>query len=59
MPLGEHKGKDMEDVPASWLLWYRNASNAIGKPNTFNADVLAYIEDNLQGLQQELNKQKR
>lgn len=24
MPFGEHKGKKMADIPASYLLWYRD-----------------------------------
>lgn len=45
MPFGKHKGKSMEDVPASYLLWLRD--------NGVSGDVKDYIEENLSALQKE------
>lgn len=40
MPWGKHKGKQMTDVPASYLLWcYEN--------NKVTEDVKEYVEDNM------------
>jgi uncharacterized protein (DUF3820 family) len=40
MPLGQHKGKRMQEVPAEYLIWYReNAKNP-------NKQVMEYIIDN-------------
>lgn len=55
-PIGKHKGRDMEAIPASWLVWYYNAYLAKGKADTFNKPVIAYIEDNLDVLEKELKK---
>jgi len=38
MPFGMHKGKQMQDVPASWLLWFKNEP----KSNNFNSDRQRY-----------------
>jgi hypothetical protein len=46
MPFGKYKGEKMEDVPASYLLWLRDA--AVRHPG-----VKAYIEDNLTALLKE------
>lgn len=45
MPFGKHKGKKMEDVPASYLLWLRDQGTG--------GEVGQYIEDNMTALQQE------
>lgn len=46
MPWGVHKGKQMADVPASYLLWcYEN--------NKISDDVKEYVEDNLEVLKQQ------
>lgn len=45
MPFGKHKGKPMEEVPASYLLWLRD--------NGVSGDVKDYIEENLSALQKE------
>jgi uncharacterized protein (DUF3820 family) len=47
MPLGLHKGKRMEDVPADYLVWYRENAK---KPNKA---VMEYIIDNWQVLLKE------
>lgn len=57
MPFGkEHKGKKMEDVPASYLLWLWSVSYDDYKAGLCKGSklaVMAYIEDNLDVLEQE------
>lgn len=61
MPFGKHLGTQMEDVPASYLLYiwgehkekYQAGKIPESKP-LFR--VMFYIEDNLQGLNQEFEK---
>lgn len=55
-PIGKHKGTDMEDVPASWLVCYYNAYLALHKADTFNKPLITYIEDNMDVLEKELKK---
>lgn len=43
IPFGKHKGKCMEDVPASYLLWLWNE-------NVSNLDVRAYIQESMSAL---------
>ena len=51
MPIGQHKGKNMLDVPDSWLKWYwrqnkhsfRNGDGFELSSNQFR--VMEYIED--------------
>lgn len=46
MPYGKHKGKQLIDVPADYLLWlYYN--------NKASPSVKQYIEDNLEVLKKE------
>jgi len=45
MPFGKYKGRKMEDVPASYLLWLRD-QGAVG-------EIREYIEENMTALQQE------
>lgn len=53
MPHGKHKGTAMQDVPASYLIWYDREA-------TYKApEVIAYIDDNRDVLQIELKKQSR
>lgn len=42
MPFGMHKGKYLIEVPASWLLWYRDSATGLR-----NEALLEYVEDNL------------
>lgn len=47
MPWGAHKGKEMQEVPAAYLIWcYDN-----GKCSN---DVKEYIEDNMDVLNMEI-----
>ena len=51
MPYGEHKGKEMADVPASYLIWlYDN--------NRCSGDIEAYIKENLDLLQVEIKRNR-
>lgn len=51
MPWGIHKGKRMEDVPASYLIYFYDQ-------NKCSADVRAYIEDNLDVLRMEVKRDR-
>jgi uncharacterized protein (DUF3820 family) len=47
MPYGKYKGADMEDVPASYLLWiYENTRPSPAVEN--------YIEKNLAGIKRQI-----
>jgi uncharacterized protein (DUF3820 family) len=49
MPFGKYQGTEMENVPASYLIWlYDN--------NKCNKEVKEYIEDNMDVLKMEINK---
>lgn len=50
MPFGKHKGKPMQDVPASYLhyLWTSGKRAEVGR-----SDVADYIHTNLAALEQE------
>jgi len=48
MPFGKHKGTNMANVPAAYLLWLGKALQKLQKEQTLNANeklILAYIED--------------
>jgi Putative quorum-sensing-regulated virulence factor len=49
MPFGKHKGKPMQDVPASYLhfLW------SSGFKDNYDSNVADYIRRNLNALKQE------
>lgn len=46
MPFGKHEGKEMANVPASYLMWFYQQ----------NWPVIEYIRDNMDAIQQELNQ---
>jgi uncharacterized protein (DUF3820 family) len=49
MPFGVHKGTEMANVPASYLIWlYEN--------DKCSDSVREYIEDNMDVLKMEVNK---
>lgn len=50
MPFGKHKGKRMEDVPASYLHWWWCES---GRFQIETSNVADYINRNLRTLEQE------
>lgn len=55
MPFGQHKGKQMADVPASYLIYLYENRKVYG-------DLRIYIEDNMtvlrEQIKQEQNKRK-
>lgn len=51
MPFGKHKGKEMEDVPADYLLW-------LHKEGCENLEVQEYIRENLDVLYKEIKESK-
>ncbi len=49
MPYGKHKGKQLANVPADYLLWlYKN--------NKCNAQVKAYVIDNLEVINEQTKR---
>lgn len=52
MPFGKHKGTQMANVPASYLIWlYDNDKCSV--------EVREYIEDNLDVLKQEVKNNEK
>lgn len=51
MPFGEHKGKKLIDVPASYLLYLYDQNKCYG-------ELKEYIEDNLDVLNEEKKRQQ-
>jgi len=47
MPFGKHKGKNLDDVPADYLLWLHE------KSDNLNGDLKDYIDDNLDSIKSE------
>ena len=60
MPFGKHKGDDMEDVPAQYLMWLWNQNeedyNLERHMSTNKKAVMDYIKDNMDALILELIK---
>ncbi len=52
MPFGKYKGLQMQEVPASYLLWYLNDS----KYGMRDTRVIDYIRDNIEVLRKEEKK---
>lgn len=52
MPFGKHKGVKMANVPASYLLWLYDNDKC-------SSCVKEYIEDNLDVLRIEIDREKR
>ncbi|RMZ60042.1 hypothetical protein D1632_10650 [Chryseobacterium nematophagum] len=52
MPYGLHKGKQMQDVPAEYLLWLYEEEKCTGP-------VKEYIKDNLQVLEIEIERNEK
>lgn len=51
MPWGKHKGKQMADVPASYLMWLWNINNQ-------DPQIRAYIRSNWDAIQKGIKEQK-
>ncbi len=55
MPFGKHKGKEMANVPASYLLWIYDEWTLPNPRFGFaHQEVKAYIEENLEVLKKEV-----
>jgi len=49
MPFGKYKGKELQDIPASYLLWlYNEGLNHL--------QLKEYIEDNMEVLEKEIEE---
>jgi hypothetical protein len=61
MPIGKHKGKRMEKVPAEYLLWLYGAYNKTQNASRTEQDkeVFEYIVDNLDVLKFQVKQNKR
>lgn len=55
MPFGAHKGKPMQDVPASYLHWFwtKGMGSQITKQRDASGAVARYIEKNMDHLKKE------
>ena len=51
MPYGKHRGVEMANVPADYLLWMRGN---IPQDDDLNKAIRAYIEDNIELLEEEV-----
>lgn len=59
MPFGKHKGKEMVEVPASYLLWYWNENESKytrGLLSLMQNSVMRYINENMDALKLEIKK---
>ena len=52
MPLGKYKGVPMQEVPAEYLIWYRENAKSP------NPQLMEYILDNWQVLKKEVRNGK-
>lgn len=52
MPFGKYKGKQMQDVPADYLIW-------LHENNKCTPQVKKYIEDNLDVLETEIKRNQK
>jgi uncharacterized protein (DUF3820 family) len=62
MTFGMHKGKEMQDVPASWLFWYKaelekNQQKGMTITN-LSMSIYEYIISNRNVLQKEIDESK-
>ena len=54
MPFGKYNQQMMQDVPADYLIWFKNnVARNYGNQNVFD-----YINDNLQVLEKQVNEQE-
>lgn len=59
MPFGKHKGKALINVPAEYLLWLYGAWKSGGFKGCPSLKLKTYIEENLDVLQSEAEREKR
>jgi uncharacterized protein (DUF3820 family) len=60
MPFGQHKGTQMANVPASYLMWVWGKNKEQYKEDQCNCtiyEIMEYIEDNLDVLQEEIKRE--
>lgn len=55
MPFGKHYGKELQDVPARYLLWFKGELEDKISLNDDEQNLLDYISDNLDVLEKEIN----
>ena len=48
MPFGKYKGEDMDDVPASYLMWLHETGCS-------NSAVANYIDININGIRKQIS----
>lgn len=53
MPFGKHKGKPMQDVPASYLRWLREESDCT------HTEVMNYIHNSWDAIKMELKNKNQ
>ena len=56
MPFGQHKNKEMQDVPAQYLLWLGGELSKKDHLGTDQEKVYEYINENKDVLQKEINE---
>ena len=63
MSFGTHKGKEMQDVPASWLMWFygqlKDKQNLGIQFNNMEQNMFDYVEDNLDVLKKEIRENQK
>lgn len=47
---GEHKGKEMADVPDTWLIWFWGENNLKADLSAVELEVIDYIKDSFEDL---------
>lgn len=60
---GIHKGKEIQNIPPSWLFWFHNnvetkIKNGVGI-SQIEQDIHEYIIENMQVLQKELKESQQ
>ena len=59
MPWGKHKGKEVADVPASYLIWLEGEWRKRGiKPNAFTNGLMVYINENRQVIEKQAREKR-
>ena len=54
MPWGKYKGEELQDVPASYLVWLEGEIRKNDRNTEFNNGLLVYIDENRDVLKKEL-----
>ena len=54
---GKYKGKMLGQIPAHYLLWFEDQLKT--QKNNFANEFRAYVEDNRQALNKEIEEEKR